>query len=338
MSLGGNNLISVIVPVYQCEEYLSRCLDSILNQTYSMLEIILIDDGSTDQSSAICDEYGKHDKRVKVIHQRNKGVSAARNQGLDIACGDYITFVDSDEYIEPEMYEQMLEKANRFSCDVVMCDCVKDFSDHSSIYTHSIRGGYYDYEQLKNEYYPHLLMMEDVEYPATISNCLMLFKSEICNTRYIEGVRFSEDLLFGAQLMYNARSFYYMKGETYYHYVMNDNSATHQFTKDKWNDYLILYDEAKRYFLQIEEFSFRNQLDLMLLFLVYNSVGNICGTKCLPLNQRKLLINNVLHDPLVIKMFKNLSICSLPISWKSKIYTYLLKYRFVSVYLLAKSI
>lgn len=104
--------ISIIVPVYQAEKYISKCIESIVNQTYKNLEIILIDDGSTDRSGEICDEYGKKDNRIVVVHNKNKGVSVARNCGLDIATGDYITFVDSDDYIDLQMYSESLAKAN----------------------------------------------------------------------------------------------------------------------------------------------------------------------------------------------------------------------------------
>ena len=103
------NKISIIIPVYQVEKYIKRCLDSILSQTYSNLEIILIDDGSRDMSGKICDEYTIKDSRIKVIHQDNAGVSVARNKGLDICTGDYVTFVDSDDFLEPLMYEKMME-------------------------------------------------------------------------------------------------------------------------------------------------------------------------------------------------------------------------------------
>ena len=101
-------LISVIVPVYNVAAYLSRCVDSILAQTYENLEILLVDDGSTDDSGSICDEYGRKDPRIRVIHKENGGLSSARNAGLDTASGDYVGFVDSDDWIEPEMYAQML--------------------------------------------------------------------------------------------------------------------------------------------------------------------------------------------------------------------------------------
>lgn len=113
--------ISVIVPVYKVEEYLPKCLDSIINQTYKNLEIILVDDGSPDNSGKICDEYAEKDNRIKVIHKENGGVARARNAGLDAASGDYIGFVDSDDWIEKDMYELLMENAKAYDADISMC-------------------------------------------------------------------------------------------------------------------------------------------------------------------------------------------------------------------------
>ena len=115
------SLISVIVPIYNTERYLDKCIQSILNQTHRALEIILIDDGSTDGSPSKCDNYAKLDSRIRVIHKKNGGQSSARNAGLDICRGDYIGFVDSDDWIEPEMYETLLEKLKKHDASLAVC-------------------------------------------------------------------------------------------------------------------------------------------------------------------------------------------------------------------------
>lgn len=116
-----NILLSIIVPVYNAEKYLSRCIESLIIQTHKALEIILIDDGSQDNSSIICDDYKDRDERIKVIHQKNGGVSKARNVGLEYANGEYIAFVDSDDWVEPEMYEKLLQAALDNEADYVKC-------------------------------------------------------------------------------------------------------------------------------------------------------------------------------------------------------------------------
>lgn len=116
-----NDLVSVIIPVYNVEKYLERCIDSVINQTYSNLEIILIDDGSTDKSSMICDKYKNIDKRIVAIHQKNCGVSIARNNALNVAKGDYVTFIDSDDYIKHDMIETLLNELIENNLSYVAC-------------------------------------------------------------------------------------------------------------------------------------------------------------------------------------------------------------------------
>lgn len=113
---------SIIVPVYNAENYLSRCVDSILKQTFSDFELIFIDDGSPDSSGTLCDEYSKKDKRIKVIHQKNQGVSAARQKGLDNATGEYVIHADPDDWVEPNWLEELYKKAVETNADIVSCD------------------------------------------------------------------------------------------------------------------------------------------------------------------------------------------------------------------------
>ena len=112
-----NTVISVIVPIYNVENYINRCLNSIINQTYKNLQIILVDDGSTDDSGKVCDKYALKDSRIKVIHQKNSGPVRARKTGLEASTGEYIGFVDSDDWIEPNMYEEMLNNLIQTNAD-----------------------------------------------------------------------------------------------------------------------------------------------------------------------------------------------------------------------------
>lgn len=331
--------ISIIVPIYKAETFLLRCTDSILKQTFSDLELILIDDGSPDNCPKLCDELAIKDSRVKVIHQKNAGVSAARNAGLDIAHGKYCTFVDSDDYIDACMYQAMMEKADQYDCDVVMCDCVKENGRQVQIYTHDIREGFYSRKQIESEYFSHLLMMPNVEYPPTISNWLCLFKTEIIQEnalRYEEGIRFSEDLLFGTELMYHANSFYYMKGECYYHYCMNPTSATHTFAIDKWKDYLRLHKIIETRFCSCPEFNFSKQIDLVLLFFVYNAIGDILTADTLDKKEKREICFSILKADEVRNMFNRLSVWKLPITNKLKILTFMYKYRIGLNFLIAR--
>lgn len=120
-----NPLISVIVPIYKVEDYLKRCVDSIINQTYSNLEIILVDDGSPDNCPQICDAYAKQDARIKVVHKENGGLSDARNAGMEIATGEYISFIDSDDYVHMDMLNILLDVMLKEDCEIAQCGTVK---------------------------------------------------------------------------------------------------------------------------------------------------------------------------------------------------------------------
>lgn len=122
-------VLSIIVPVYRVEKYLRKCVDSILSQTFKDFELILVDDGSPDSCGKICDEYAMLDSRIRVIHQANKGLSAARNAGLDICKGKFIAFVDSDDYIEPNMYEILIRNIIKHNTDIAVCG-IKNYFDN----------------------------------------------------------------------------------------------------------------------------------------------------------------------------------------------------------------
>lgn len=115
-------MISVIIPVYNTEKYISRCVESVINQTYQNFEVILVDDGSTDESARICDEWVEMDTRITSIHQKNQGVSAARNNGLDVSKGEFISFIDSDDWLETEMFQRMIDAIIQFDAEIAACD------------------------------------------------------------------------------------------------------------------------------------------------------------------------------------------------------------------------
>lgn len=212
-----SELISVIVPVYNVKDYLKKCVDSILNQTYPNLEVLLIDDGSTDGSNNICDDMAKKDNRIRVIHQENGGLSAARNAGLDAAIGDYIAFVDSDDYIKDTMYADMLDEMVKRNADIIVGGI-----------------GYIDEEGKKildvnvNE----LLVIEDGEEKykqlheqdvLTVVQCNKLYKSAIFkDIRYPIG-KIHEDVYVIHKELYNASKIVYIP-EVYYYYVQRVGS------------------------------------------------------------------------------------------------------------------
>lgn len=321
--------LSIIIPVYNAENYIERCIKSICNQSFDDWELLLINDGSRDKSRKICEAFAKKDQRIKVYSKKNGGAASARNYGLNVAQGEYVTFVDSDDYIESGMYQNMLEIAGKYDCDVVMCDCIKEMYGTSSPFSHPIRKGFYNYDQLLAEYYPQLLMPNYMEYPPTISNWLLVIKRKIIEENHIsypENIRFSEDLFFGSLVMSHAKSFYYMKGENYYHYVMNEGSVTHSLSEEKWEIFLSLYKKIKYTFMKIEQYDFSNQIARCLLFFLYHSVNEVLAMN-ISYAEYRFKMKKMLEDVKREKIFRNIKIHSLKISAKLKILTFFYKYR-----------
>ena len=182
--------LSIIVPVYKVEKYLPRCIDSILAQTFGDFELILIDDGSPDGCGRICDEYARKDKRIVVIHQKNMGVSAARNAGLDIARGRYIGFVDSDDWIEPQMYEAMMDAIRENGADMAVCGV--RYADEDGKFTRA--------DRLSEGVYSRAGLLEDVfAMPNRLGGgCCnkVLDASKIASVRFKVGMTIAEDALY----------------------------------------------------------------------------------------------------------------------------------------------
>lgn len=182
--------LSIIVPVYKVEKYLPRCIDSILAQTFGDFELILIDDGSPDGCGRICDEYARKDKRIVAIHQKNMGVSAARNAGLDIARGRYIGFVDSDDWIEPQMYEVMMDAIRENGADMAVCGV--RYADEDGKFTRA--------DRLSEGVYTRAGLLEDVfAMPNKLGGgcCNKVFDaSKIASVRFKVGMTIAEDALY----------------------------------------------------------------------------------------------------------------------------------------------
>ena len=205
--------ITIIVPVYNSAKYLHQCINSILSQTFADFELILVDDGSLDTSLAICDEFGKKDKRVIVLHKSNGGVSSARNFGLDVARGEYIGFVDSDDWIEPNMYEMLYSKASCDDADIVSCALITNKTVRVKPNT-TLQDKF-----ISCPVYMHSFCNKIVKKNLYIDN----------NIRIPENLVVCEDLFTLFRLFIISRKAEYLD-EAMYHYRVNSNSLSHSTT------------------------------------------------------------------------------------------------------------
>ncbi|MDE6851318.1 MAG: glycosyltransferase [Lachnospiraceae bacterium] len=233
-------LISVIVPVYNVKNYLHRCIDSIINQTYSNLEIILIDDGSTDDSGQICDSYQDIDKRIRVFHKKNGGASSARNLGLDKARGEFIGFVDSDDYIRKDMYES-LYSGMKDDVDIVCCGIVLLFPAKmrrkSELYGKAEETVCYSRQEALKE----LLLVRGLDF----SPCNKLYRREL-----FQGIRFPagktcEDYPVIYELMKKSRNIV-SNGKVRYHYCYREDSISKQQFKIRRMSYVLFTRDIMR--------------------------------------------------------------------------------------------
>ncbi len=227
-------LISVIVPVYKVEAYLPACVDSILSQTFSDFELILVDDGSPDACGAMCDGYAREDSRIHVIHQENGGLSAARNAGLDVAKGEYVTFVDSDDVIAPDCLQNMMETANQAEADIVTGNFV-EFSDNSNmagVWKSSERNA--DYRVVSRRDACEALYTGKIAIP--INACGKLYKVETVGSLRFPVGRIHEDQAFVPRAIY-ASSRIAILNKAIYGYRYNEEGITHStFSNRRYDD------------------------------------------------------------------------------------------------------
>ncbi len=218
-----NQMISIIIPVYKVEDYLKRCIDSVISQTYRNLQIILVDDGSPDNCPHICDEYASKDKRIEVIHQNNAGVSNARNNGLKIAKGDYILFIDSDDYISQDMCEKMLALAEQEHADMVVCNITYTYPKKPNFSPEPLLK--VPYTLVSNEQALILAITEHSFGDTSMANKLLSHKF-LNDFHFKEGVR-SEDFLALCILFPKAKKIIYTP-QSFYFYFQNPNGVTAQ--------------------------------------------------------------------------------------------------------------
>ncbi len=212
-------LVSIILPIYKVEDSLEKCVDSVLNQTYKNLEVILVDDGSPDNCPKICDELAKKDNRIRVIHKQNGGLSSARNSGLDVMTGDFVAFVDSDDYVEPEYVETMLNVIERDGSDMVVCGVKKVDTNGNEIPESAFT---FENQIVSQENKFSLLFPQKKLYAVVAWN--KLYRAYIWkNLRYVEG-RIHEDEFAIYDLLSEIKGQISLESKVLYNYVVRESS------------------------------------------------------------------------------------------------------------------
>lgn len=224
-------LISVIVPIYNVEKYLNKCVESIVNQTYKDLEIILVDDGSPDNCPKMCDAWAEKDSRIKVIHKMNGGLSSARNAGIDIMHGQYVMFIDSDDYIELNAVEIMLSIIHKYSCDVCICNNSHVDKDYNIIDINDNKNAVLKDETIMQEFF-----RKEIFDPICAWN--KMYKSSViknANIRFNETIKWGEDHPFNYQYFKLIKSAVSIDNVLYNYLIDREGSITYKMNSGQAN-------------------------------------------------------------------------------------------------------
>ena len=293
--------LSVIVPVYNTEKYLRECIDSILAQTFTDFELILVNDGSTDGSGAICDEYAKQDERIRVIHQENGGITVARKSGVRVARGEYVTFVDSDDWIDKDMYRMMLSWE---PVDIVICNMIRATNESLFEINCCVNSGRYDKQTLIDHFYPVMLFDFAQCQPAVRpSLCNKLIRREIIRNvinHVADGITYGEDALCSYACMLDAENIHVIDQGLYY-YRENPQSVCNVYNKDMFAKLILLGSELERQFAerncdlhsQVFGYLARHSLECIRNELLYHAGVSF--------KEKKDRINRFINNPLLMK-------------------------------------
>lgn len=245
--------VSIIVPVFNVEDYLNKCMDTLLGQTFLDLEIILVDDGSTDTSGSMCDGFARKFPNVTVIHKTNGGLASARNAGMEYARGEYVAFVDSDDWMEQEAYKTMYEKCRTTKPDILnygykkVCDGTVLFQEHATF-----PEGLYDYQDIQNRILPDSVAREkafdQVNLPVQLSACMCIYRRAFLLEHSLqfesERIVLNEDWLFNIRCLCHAESMLILH-DSFYNYLTRGTSLSWSYKTDSYERRKILYQRYR---------------------------------------------------------------------------------------------
>lgn len=263
-------LLSVIIPIYNIEEYLSESIESVIHQSYTNLDIILVDDGSLDSSGFIADSFSKKDSRIRVIHKENGGLVSARKAGVAIAKGEYVTFVDGDDWIDENMYRVMLSACKEHLPDVITSGVIREYGENTEIEYDCCEDGYYDEAKLKKDIFP-IAMYTGRFYEAGINIHVYnkLFKRELIEEVYssmLDGINVGEDAAVVYPCIYRAKSIQVVK-DAYYHYRIRPGSIMDKRIVDEKEKINLLQTHLTRCF-ENELFDRKNDIRALVTYLL----------------------------------------------------------------------
>lgn len=259
--------ISVIVPIYNADRYLERCLSSIIGQTYKNLEIICVDDGSTDNSLAICNKYSLLDNRIKVIHKNNGGVTSARKAGMKIASGEWVGFVDSDDWLELYAYERMIKKGEKKDVTLICGNFRRNYENHSIDYISKFNEGKYELSEDNSYFISNFIFNKEIFefgiYPSLWNKLFRKRNVEIILNELDEDIIFQEDGAIVYSYILKYKKIYMINDIIYNYNRYNSNSCMHCFNNEKYNSII----KAHSFIMQHETNENKEYIDKQLQWL-----------------------------------------------------------------------
>lgn len=301
------NLISIVVPVYNVENYLARCIYSLVNQTYQNIEIILVDDGSTDNCPKICDEWAKKSNKVKVIHKKNAGLGMARNTGIDYAQGKYICFIDSDDTLDLDAIECCHNNIENFDFDIIYFGFkyIDTMDNIKKVFIPTPTKTEYFGDEIKKVFLPNIvnLMPGEHNFNMNFSSCMCLIKLDLINKinwRFVSERKIISEDIYSLLVLFKKIKSVSICPKSFYSYRINTKSLTHSYRSDRFEKVKELHDEIVKLYKEkymIERFDY--------LFLSY-TIGCIKSivTSNLKYKNKRIEIKKIINDKKLKNMIK----------------------------------
>ena len=311
--------LSIVVPVYNVERYLNQCIDSILGQSFIDFELIIVNDGSSDSSGSICDEYAQADQRVTVIHTENRGVVTARRTGVDRARGEYTTFVDSDDWIDSDFYRSIFDEVGETNADILICSRVN--CGGICVETTSFHSGYYDKYELENTVFPR--MMYDIRserYHIKPSLWDKVFRTELLKDVYKSvdpTVTLGEDAVCTYPCIARADSLFILENDACYHYREGHISMVNNCDVRLLQRVGALAVNMKQQFSELQEI-FDNQVQYFIAYNGLYAAHQVLFNRQLRLYKRIQVVKDFFGDPVLAYSFQQTqkAMCSSKLKWK----------------------
>lgn len=294
-------VVSVVVPVYNVENFIDKCVDSIVKQTYKNIQIILVDDGSTDSSGQLCDVWKNKDDRIQVIHQENGGLAHARNEGMKIVTGDYVLFVDSDDWIEKNMVEILLSNCLKYKADIGVCRYKRIYPDYTE---NNESGNSFCCTGEQALYYHIFEMSRPYDFCYAVWNKLYSYEL-IKNLRFPKGRNY-EDIVFTSQALYSAQKVFYIDKGLYNYVALRKGSIMNEgFNVRKITDELSQMDDRIKYFDEMKLDIYKQEAICILINRIYQCCGYLLISKKVENKKIYLQFMKELHKKYTIHNKKN---------------------------------